>query len=101
MPSEFYSLLRELNEDVTPEQIEEEEENMMMCAAEEEDAYNEVIEIDEQKEKDEGNRMLDTMLSSGEIQFQNDDSFIEDIQMRELIFMTKTLISTKQFKSTI
>tara|TARA_R110002012_G_scaffold207035_1_gene377004 strand:- start:2652 stop:2957 length:306 start_codon:yes stop_codon:yes gene_type:complete len=101
MPSEFYSLLRELNEDVTPEQIEEEEENMMMCAAEEEDAYNEVIEIDEQKEKDEDNRMLDTMLSSGEIQFQNDDSFIEDIQMRELIFMTKTLISTKQFESTI
>jgi hypothetical protein len=44
MPSEFYSLLRELNEDATPEQIEEEEENLMMCVAEEEEAHNQTLE---------------------------------------------------------
>lgn len=44
MPSEFYSLLQELNEGVTPEQIEEEEENIMMCVAEEEEAYNQTLE---------------------------------------------------------
>lgn len=87
MPSEFNALHRELEDRLTPEQIEEQEENIMMCTAEEEGAYNESIELDELKEKDQDSEILEMLLSFEEIQFQHEVNYTEEIEMRELISM--------------
>lgn len=45
MKSELITLHRELDDSLTPEQIEEQEEDIMMCTAEEEDAYNDFLNL--------------------------------------------------------
>lgn len=101
MPSEITALHRELDDSFTPEQIEEQEENFYMCKAEEEDAYNEILELDELKEKDQDAEMLEFFLNSEEIQFQYDENFIAEIKLRELLSKAGIRIPSYQLSSPV
>ncbi|MBZ0331690.1 hypothetical protein KZO25_15340 [Halomonas sp. ANAO-440] len=101
MPSEAESLSRELNDERTPEQIELEEEDSMIYAAEEEDAHNAALDLYEPLEKDEYQKLLEKLHANGMIQYQYDESFREEVKLRELMIKAGIDIPLDQFRSPI
>jgi uncharacterized protein YwlG (UPF0340 family) len=101
MPSEAVSLSRELHEELTPDQIELQEEDIMIYAAEEEEAYNDALDLNETKEKDEDQKLLEKLHACGMIQFQYDKSFRERVELRELMIKAGIDIPLDEFRSPI